>query len=80
MVDGPDDVFVEREGSVQVPQPSSGYYRIEIETDLGNSTQVIDSDLIPFSEAQAAGFKLYLKTEFEGLDFSTAHIVQVPPW
>jgi hypothetical protein len=66
--------------SVQVPQPSSGYYRIEIETDIGNGTQTIQSDLIPFSEAQSAGFKLYLKTDFPGLDVSAARIVQVPHW
>lgn len=65
---------------VQVPEPTSGFYRIEIETDVNGGTRTIKSDLIPFEDAQAAGFKLYLKTGIEGLDVSTARIVQTPPW
>jgi hypothetical protein len=75
-----DSCYGQASWSVQVPQPSSGYYRVEIETDMGNGTQTIQSDLIPFSEAQAAGFKLYMKTDIQGLDFSSARIIQVPAW
>ena len=66
--------------SVSVPQPRSGYYRVEIETDMGGGNVTIKSDLIPFAEAKAAGFRLYLQTGMDGLDFSTARIEQVAPW
>jgi hypothetical protein len=66
--------------TVDVPEPTAGYYRIEIETDLAGGTQNIKSDLIGFEDVRDADFTLWLKTAIEGLDFDTARIVQVAPW
>jgi hypothetical protein len=40
--------------TVDVPEPTAGYYRIEIETDLAGGTQNIRSDLIRFEDVRDA--------------------------